>query len=321
MEVIELESYTDEEKLQIAQVHLLPKQRKRHGLTARNLRIRDDAMRDIIAGYTRESGVRQLEREITKICRKTAAAIAEEQIKSRTVTTAELHDLLGVRKYQIETMNAVDEVGLARGLAWTREGGEILTVEVGVLEGSGKLELTGNLGNVMQESAKAALSYIRSRTGKLRIAQDFYKTKDVHIHFPEGAIPKDGPSAGITIAVAMVSALTGAPVRRDLAMTGEITLRGRVLPIGGLKEKTMAALRSGIHTVVIPAENERDLEEIDPTVRRALQIILVDHMDTVLDTALCLPEEKGTGGAKPPVPGNQPPPSAEKRQNGVPMKQ
>ena len=321
MEVIYLGSYTDEEKLQIANRHLLPKQRKRHGLNARQLKLRDDAMRDIIAGYTRESGVRQLEREITKICRKTAAAIAEEQIKSRTVTTAELHDLLGVRKYQIETMNAVDEVGLARGLAWTREGGEILTVEVGVLEGSGKLELTGNLGNVMQESAKAALSYIRSRTGKLRIAQDFYKTKDVHIHFPEGAIPKDGPSAGITIAVAMVSALTGAPVRRDLAMTGEITLRGRVLPIGGLKEKTMAALRSGIHTVVIPAENERDLEEIDPTVRRALQIILVDHMDTVLDTALCLPEEKGTGGAKPPVPGNQPPPSAEKRQNGVPMKQ
>jgi len=298
MEVIEVGSYTDEEKLQIAQRHLFPKQRKRHGLTARQLKLRDDAVRDIIAGYTRESGVRQLEREITKICRRTAAQIAEGESRGGTIHTAALHDLLGVRKYKIEAVSPVDEVGLARGLAWTRVGGEVLTVEVGVLEGNGKLELTGNLGNVMQESAKAALSYIRSRTVKLGIDPDFYKTKDIHIHFPEGGIPKDGPSAGITIAVAMVSALTGAPVRRDLAMTGEITLRGRVLEIGGLKEKTMAALRNDIRTVIVPAENEQDLEEIDPTVRAALQIVLVDHMDTVLETALCLPETKGMGEAK-----------------------
>ncbi|MCL2562749.1 MAG: endopeptidase La [Oscillospiraceae bacterium] len=299
MEVIELGSYTDEEKLQIAQRHLLPKQRKRHGLTARQLKIRDDAVRDIIAGYTRESGVRQLERELTKVCRKTAAAIVEGELKSRAVTTAELHGILGVRKYSIETVSPVDEVGLAHGLAWTRVGGEMLTVEAQALDGSGKLELTGNLGNVMQESAKAALSYIRSRTAKLGIEPDFYKTRDIHIHFPEGAIPKDGPSAGITIAVAMVSALMGAPVRRDLAMTGEITLRGRVLEIGGLKEKTMAALRNDIRTVLIPAENERDLEEIDPTVRAALQIVLVDHMDVVLETALCLPEVKAAQGKLP----------------------
>ena len=320
MEVIELGSYTDEEKVQIANRHLLPKQRKRHGLTGRQLKLRDDAMRDIIAGYTKESGVRQLEREITKICRKTAASIAEEKIKSRTVTTAELHDLLGVRKYTIETVSPVDEVGLAKGLAWTRYGGEILTVEVGVLDGSGKLELTGNLGSVMQESAKAALSYIRSRAAKLGIAPDFYKTQDIHIHFPEGGIPKDGPSAGITIAVAMVSALTGAPVRRDLAMTGEITLRGRVLEIGGLKEKTMAALRSDIRTVIVPAENERDLDEIDPTVRAALQIILVDHMDSVLDAALCLPEEKVVSGSNSPLPTNVVPPT-EKLERGVGIRQ
>jgi len=290
MEIIEIGSYTDEEKLQIAQRHLIPKQRKRHGLSARQLKMRDDTVRDIIAGYTKESGVRQLEREITKICRKTAAAIAEGESKGGTVTTAMLHNLLGIRKYKIETVSPIDEVGLAHGLAWTRVGGEMLTVEVGVLDGNGKLELTGNLGNVMQESAKAALSYIRSRTAKLGIDREFYKNKDIHIHFPEGAIPKDGPSAGITIAVAMVSALTGAPVRRDLAMTGEITLRGRVLEIGGLKEKTMAALRNDIRTVIIPSENEQDLEEIDSTVRAALQIILVDHMDKVLNTALCLPD-------------------------------
>ena len=303
MEVIEIGSYTDEEKLQIAQRHLIPKQRKRHGLTARQLKIRDDAVRDMIAGYTRESGVRQLEREITKICRKTAAAIAEGESKGGTVNTAALHDLLGIRKYKIEGVSPVDEVGLAHGLAWTRVGGEMLTVEVGVLDGSGKLELTGNLGSVMQESAKAALSYIRSRTAKLGIDRDFYKNCDIHIHFPEGAIPKDGPSAGITIAVAMVSALTGAPVRRDLAMTGEITLRGRVLEIGGLKEKTMAALRNDIRTVIVPLENEQDLEEIDPTVRSALQIVLVDHMDTVLDTALCLPDtgRKTTGEQNAPL--------------------
>ena len=289
MEVIELGSYTDEEKLQIAKRHLLPKQRKRHGLSGRQLRIPDGAMRDIIAGYTRESGVRRLERELTQICRKTATAIAEHEVEGHTVTTRMLHDLLGARKYKIDYATPVDEVGIAKGLAWTRVGGEVLTVEVVALEGSGSVALTGNLGEVMKESAKTAISYIRSRVGKLGIAPDFYKTQDIHIHFPEGAIPKDGPSAGITIALAIISALTGAPIRRDIAMTGEITLRGRVLPIGGLKEKTMAALRNDIRTVIIPAGNEKDLEEIDPTVREALQIICVDHIDKVLDAALTFP--------------------------------
>ena len=292
MEVIQLGSYTDEEKLQIAQRYLFPKQRKRHGLATRQLKLRDDAMRDMIAGYTRESGVRQLEREITKICRKTATQIAEGRTKSRAVASADLPALLGVRKFKLDPVSTVNEVGIVRGLAWTRVGGEILTVEAVALDGDGKLSLTGNLGNVMQESAKAALSYIRSRANRLGIHSDFYKTKDMHIHFPEGAIPKDGPSAGIAMAVAMVSALTGAPVRRDLAMTGEITLRGRVLEIGGLKEKTMAALRSGIRTVIIPAGNEKDLEEIDQTVRAALQILVMDHMDSVLDAALCLQQEQ-----------------------------
>ena len=295
MEIIDLGSYTDEEKLQIAKRHLLPKQRKRHGLTARQLRLLDDVLRDMIAGYTRESGVRQLERELATICRKAATFIADGKGKRVSITAESLHEFLGVRKYKIEAVSPVDEVGLAKGLAWTRVGGEILEVEVSVLDGTGKLELTGNLGDVMKESAKAALSYIRSRTGKLGIDKEFYKTKDIHLHFPEGAIPKDGPSAGITIAIAMISALTGAPVRRDIAMTGEITLRGRVLEIGGLKEKTMAALRGDIRTVVIPRENERDLEEIDPTVRAALQFLVVDHMDSVVDAALCLPNPGEAG--------------------------
>jgi len=323
MEIIELGSYTDEEKLQIAKRHLLPKQRKRHGLTGRQLRVPDDAMRDIIAGYTRESGVRQLEREITQICRKTATAIAEQEVTSYTVTTGMLHDLLGVRKYKIDYATPVDEVGIAKGLAWTRAGGEVLTVEVVALEGSGSVALTGNLGDVMKESAKAALSYIRSRVGKLGIAPDFYRKQDIHIHFPEGAIPKDGPSAGITIALGIISALTGAPIRRDIAMTGEITLRGRVLPIGGLKEKTMAALRNDIRTVIIPAGNEKDLEEIDPTVRQALQIICVDHMDKVLDVALTrpLPIEPEPKPKKSPKKKTPPIPSGEKRSGEVAMKQ
>jgi len=321
MEIIELGSYTDEEKLQIAKRHLLPKQRKRHGLTGRQLRIPDGAMRDIIAGYTRESGVRQLEREITQICRKTATAIAEQEVTGYTVTTGMLHDLLGVRKYKIDYATSVDEVGIAKGLAWTRVGGEVLTVEVVALEGSGSVALTGNLGEVMKESAKAALSYIRSRVDKLGIAPDFYRKQDIHIHFPEGAIPKDGPSAGITIALGIVSALTGVPIRWDIAMTGEITLRGRVLPIGGLKEKTMAALRNDIRTVIIPAGNEKDLEEIDPTVRQALQIICVDHMDKVLDVALTRPlpiEPKSKKSSKKKTP---PIPPGEKRSGEVAMKQ
>lgn len=286
MEVIELSSYTDEEKLQIAKNHLLPKELKRHGLKKSQLKMTDDAIRELIVSYTRESGVRILERELAALCRKAAMSIVVGTVKQIHVTGDDLEHYLGVRKYHPEKRAKQSEIGLVNGLAWTSVGGEMLEVEVNVVPGSGKVELTGNLGDVMKESAHAALSYIRSRASQLGIEADFYKTKDLHVHFPEGAVPKDGPSAGITIAVAMVSALTGTPVRQDLAMTGEITLRGRVLPIGGLKEKSMAALRNGIHTVILPSENEKDLEEIDQTVRAALHFLPVEHVDTVLAYAL-----------------------------------
>jgi ATP-dependent Lon protease len=288
MEVIELTSYTDEEKLQIAKRHLIPKELKRHGLRKSQLRITDNAIREIIASYTRESGVRVLERELAAICRKSAMSIVEESVKRINITGDNLEQYLGVRKYHPEQRSAAEQVGVVNGLAWTSVGGELLEVEVNVVPGSGKIELTGNLGDVMKESAHAALSYIRSRAAQLGIEADFYQKKDIHVHFPEGAVPKDGPSAGITIVVAMVSALTGTSVKRDLAMTGEVTLRGRVLPIGGLREKTMAALRNGIRTVIIPADNEKDLEEIDQTVRAALQFIPVEHVDAVLAQALDL---------------------------------
>ena len=287
MEVIELGSYTDEEKLHIARDHLLPKELKKHGLTASKLRISDDAIRETITCYTRESGVRNLERELGKICRKAAAKIvAKGGPKRVTVTGANLEEFLGVRRYLPDTIPDQDPVGLVTGLAWTQVGGETLEVECNVVDGNGKLELTGNLGNVMKESVQAAMSYIRSRAERLQIPADFYKTKDIHVHFPEGAVPKDGPSAGVTVCTAMVSALTGAPVRRDVAMTGEISIRGRVLAIGGLKEKTMAALRHGVRTVIIPKENERDLQDIDQTVRRALTFIPVSTADEVLSAAL-----------------------------------
>ena len=287
MEIIELGSYTDEEKLMIAKNHLIPKQLKKHGMKKTQLRIGDDTIREIIASYTRESGVRTLERRIAEICRKSAMEILSQETPKRiTVTEKNLEAFLGVRKYVRDQLNTVDEVGLVTGLAWTSVGGETLEVEVNVMDGSGKLELTGNLGQVMQESARAAMSYIRANAVKLGIAEDFYKTKDIHIHFPEGAVPKDGPSAGITVCTAIVSALTGRTVRRDVAMTGEISLRGRVMAIGGLKEKTMAALRHGIKTVIIPADNERDLAEIDQTVRSRLKFVIARHVDTVLETAL-----------------------------------
>ena len=286
MEVIQLGSYTDEEKVQIARDHLLPKQRKKHGLDAGKLKVSDDALREIISDYTRESGVRVLERELASLCRKTARAIAEGERKSLSIRAGQVGKYLGPAKYKDSKLYPRDEVGLVRGLAWTAVGGEVLDVEVNVMEGTGKLELTGNLGDVMKESARAALSYIRTRCVPLGIDPEFYKKKDIHIHFPEGAVPKDGPSAGITITIALISALTGIPVRRDVAMTGEISLRGRVMPIGGLREKTMAALRIGIHDVIIPSENEKDLEEIDPLVRRALNFIATDHVDKILDVAL-----------------------------------
>ncbi len=286
MEVIELASYTDEEKLQIAKRHLIPKQRKKHGLKSTQLKFRDEAIREMIRSYTRESGVRNLEREIANVCRKAASGIAEERFKSLSVTPGGLADLLGPAKFKPDAVRARDEIGLVRGLAWTQVGGEVLDVEVAVVNGSGKLELTGNLGDVMKESARAAVTYIRSRSAMLGIDPEFYKNKDIHIHFPEGAVPKDGPSAGITMTIALISALTGTPVRRDVAMTGEVTLRGRILPIGGLREKTMAALRTGVRTVIIPSENEIDLENIDQTVRKQLKFVTAENVDDILDVAL-----------------------------------
>ena len=299
MEVIELSSYTDEEKLEIAKRHLLPKQRKKHGLRANQLKISDEALRAIISGYTRESGVRLLEREIARVCRKAAAMIAGGECKSLNVKNDKLEAVLGPVKFKPDEQRSQDEVGLVRGLAYTSVGGEVLDVEVSVVDGSGKLELTGNLGDVMKESAHAAVTYIRSRASVLGIDPDFYKNKDIHIHFPEGAVPKDGPSAGITVCIALISALTGTQVRHDVAMTGEITLRGRVLPIGGLREKTMAAYRNGIRTVIIPADNASDLEEIDQTVRCGLHFVTTDHVDKVLDVALAR-ENESTGVAAPP---------------------
>lgn len=286
MEVIELSSYTDEEKLQIAKGHLLPKERRRHGLKPAQLKMTDDAVREVITAYTKESGVRILERELAAVCRKAAMRLVTGEVKSIRVTGDNLEEFLGVRRYHPERLPLTEQVGVVNGLAWTSVGGEILEVEVNVVPGTGKVELTGNLGDVMKESAHAALSYIRSRAQQLGVPEDFYQKKDIHVHFPEGAVPKDGPSAGIAITTAMVSALTGAPVKRELAMTGEVTLRGRVLPIGGLKEKTMAALRNGIRTVILPADNEKDLADIDQTVRSALRFIPVEHVDAVLAEAL-----------------------------------
>lgn len=308
MEIIELGSYTDEEKLMIAKNHLIPKQLAKHGLKKSQLRISDGAIREIIECYTRESGVRNLERSIGDICRKADMQLLnQEDAKRITVNGADLETYLGVRKYLPDRLPGSDQVGLVTGLAWTSVGGETLEVEVNVMDGSGKLELTGNLGDVMKESVHAAMSYIRANASSLGVALDFYKTKDIHVHFPEGAVPKDGPSAGVTVTTAIVSALTGISVRRDVAMTGEVTLRGRVLRIGGLKEKTMAALRHGIRTVIIPADNERDLEEIDQTVRRQLNFISARTVDTVLAAALNRQTE-----AAPTVLGNIPEETAAK---------
>ncbi len=286
MEIIELGSYTDEEKLMIAKNHLIPKQIQKHGLKKSQLRITDDAIREIIGCYTRESGVRNLERSVADICRKADMALLTGDGKRVTVTGSNLDTYLGPRKFLPDRMPSADQVGLVTGLAWTSVGGEVLEVEVNVMDGSGKLELTGNLGDVMKESVHAAMSYIRANASALNIASDFYKTKDIHVHFPEGAVPKDGPSAGVTVCTALVSALTGTSVRRDVAMTGEISIRGRVLPIGGLKEKTMAALRHGVHTVIIPKANEKDLAEIDQTVLRALNFVTAETVETVLNVAL-----------------------------------
>ena len=287
MEVIHLSSYTDEEKVQIAKRHLLPKQMAEHGIKKGALRVGDSVLRAVIRDYTRESGVRLLERRLAAICRKADMRLLAGNVKRISITENELPKLLDCQPYPPALHTEKEETGVVNGLAWTEAGGEILEVEVNVMEGSGKLELTGNLGDVMKESAQAALSCLRSRAAVLGIEEDFYKTKDIHVHFPEGAVPKDGPSAGIAVTTAMLSALTDRKIKAGVAMTGEVTLRGRVLAIGGLKEKTMAALRNGIGTVLIPKDNVRDLEEIDQTVRAALHFIPVGTVDEVFAAALC----------------------------------
>ncbi len=286
MEIIELGSYTSEEKFNIAKKHLIPKQIKRHGLTSGKLRITDKAIRLVIEGYTREAGVRALEQKIAAICRKSAMEIVEGNAEKISVKPENIETLLGTRKYKADNMIRENEVGVVNGLAWTSVGGDMLEIESAVLKGTGKLELTGSLGDVMQESAKAAVSYIRSKADTLPINGSFYKESDIHIHVPEGATPKDGPSAGVTIATSLVSALSGIKVRKDVAMTGEITLRGRVLPIGGLKEKSMAAYRAGIKTVVIPYDNIADLDEVDPVVKEAITFEPVKTVEAVWDIAL-----------------------------------
>ncbi len=286
MDIIHLDSYTREEKFQIAKKHLITKQLKRHGLTGRQFKLSDDAVYDLIDSYTRESGVRSLERTISRIMNKVAVKIVSGEIKSVKIGKDELEGYLGSRKYKNDDMNKTDEVGLATGLAWTAVGGETLPIEVAVMTGSGNIKLTGSLGDVMKESAQAAYTCVRTMANELNIDSEFYKNKDIHIHVPEGAVPKDGPSAGITMATAITSALTGIPVKKDVAMTGEITIRGRVLPIGGLKEKTMAAYRLGIKTIIIPEDNKSDLDEVDDVVKNAVNFVLADNINTVLHTAL-----------------------------------
>ncbi len=286
MEVIRLSSYTDEEKVQIARRHLLPKQMAEHGLKKSALKVSDDVLRAVIRDYTRESGVRLLERRIAALCRKTAMKLVSGEAKRLQVTEEALPKLLDCQPYPPALHTEREETGVVNGLAWTETGGEILEVEAVVCDGTGKLELTGNLGEVMKESAQAALSCIRSRAAVLGVEAEFYKNKDIHVHFPEGAVPKDGPSAGIAVTTAILSALTERKIKAGIAMTGEVTLRGRVLAIGGLKEKTMAALRNGIGTVLIPKDNVRDLEEIDQTVRSALKFLPVETIDQVFAAAL-----------------------------------
>jgi ATP-dependent Lon protease len=286
MEIIHLPSYTEEEKLQIAQRYLVKKQIKENGLKAAQIQFSEGTLQKMIAGFTRESGVRELERIIAKVCRKVALQIVQKDKKSVKVTAQNLHAFLGRTKFMHSKAEKEAEVGVCTGMAWTEVGGDILPTEVTVIKGKGKLILTGQLGDVMQESAQAGLSYIRSRTQELNIDAEFYEKQDIHIHLPEGAIPKDGPSAGITMATAMVSALTDQKVRADVAMTGEITLRGRVLPIGGLKEKVIAAYREGIKTIILPKENERDIEDIPKNIRRELEFVPVEHMDQVLACAM-----------------------------------
>jgi ATP-dependent Lon protease len=286
MEVIDIPGYTEEEKLGIAQKYLLPRQMNEHGITEKHIRIQEATIRHIISHYTREAGVRNLEREIANLMRKVAKKVAEGKTQCHTIDQANLNKFLGVAKYVPEAELEKDEVGVATGLAWTESGGDVLYIEATVMKGKGQLTLTGHLGDVMKESAQAALSYVRSREKTLGISPDIFAKNDIHIHVPAGATPKDGPSAGITMATAIASALAQIPVRRDLAMTGEITLRGRVLPIGGLKEKILAAKRAKLGTVVLPKRNKKDLEEIPKHLIKGIELIFVETVDDVIRTAL-----------------------------------
>jgi ATP-dependent Lon protease len=287
MEVLRLHGYTEPEKVEIAKQFLVKKQMEQAGLNKKNVEIADEAIISLIRNYTREAGVRNLEREIGNVCRKIARKVVKEgEAYNIKITSENLEDFLGVIKFRDTLAHEKSEVGLVTGLAWTEVGGSILSTEASVVDGKGKLTLTGKLGDVMQESAHAALSYIRSRAQRLGLTRDFYRNFDIHVHVPEGAIPKDGPSAGITIATAIASALSKIPVRRDLAMTGEITLRGKVLPIGGLKEKLLAAHRAGIFEVILPKENEKDVAEVPENLRSAMKLHFVDNMDQVLAVAL-----------------------------------
>ncbi len=292
MEVIEVSGYTEEEKLKIAQKYLLPKQINEHGLKEYNLQISEHVIRDIINYYTRESGVRNLERQLATLCRKSARKIVEEKVKSVRINSKNLENYLGIKRFRYDKVQQDSEVGIATGLAWTIVGGETLSIEVVTMKGNGKLVLTGQLGDVMKESARAGLSYIRSKIKELNIPEDFYQELDIHIHIPEGAIPKDGPSAGVTMATAMISALTSIPVDKNVAMTGEITLRGRALPVGGIKEKVLAANRAGIKKVLLPLENKKDLEEIPDNVRKKLKFVFIENMDQVLEHALVRKEDR-----------------------------
>ncbi len=285
MELIEVTSYTENEKLHIAKEHLLAKQMERNGIKTEQLSITDKAMAKIISGYTREAGVRNLERKLGEICRKAARPLYEGEKEKIKVTEQNLEKFLGKEKYSFDKKNDTDEVGIVRGLAWTSVGGDTLEIEVNIMPGKGEFQLTGQLGDVMKESAQAGISYIRSVSEEYHIPKKFFQENDIHIHIPEGAVPKDGPSAGITMATAMLSAITKTPVRADVAMTGEITLRGRVLPIGGLKEKTLAAKNAGIKTICVPKKNEKDIDEISPEIKKGLEIVFVEQMKDVLDVA------------------------------------
>ena len=295
MELIHISGYTEEEKVQIAMRHLLPKQIKEHGMKKEMMKLSENTVRKIIREYTRESGVRNLERQIATICRKIVRQIVTDKVKKVSVTVQNLNHFLGTSKYRYGVAEHDDQMGVATGLAWTEVGGDTLAIEVSIYKGSGRLTLTGKLGDVMKESAQAGYSYIRSRAGELGIDEASYDKQDIHVHIPEGAIPKDGPSAGITMALAMASALTGRKVRHEMAMTGEITLRGRVLPVGGVKEKLLAAHRAGIKTVIMPKDNKKDLDEIPKKVKDKIRFILVEHMDEVMDAALADKEFEAVG--------------------------